>query len=277
MGRLTPDKMGYNMPVIAPLYRPPQGIVHSFRNQEIAMVVYEADEKAVLDILPPGVEPTNSPPQLNAWIARAGLVTGGRDNPVGGYDELQIAIHVTYEGQRYVYIPYFYISPSPGSRSDILGYIRHVRGYPAKTAWITFEKDLGQYIGCVERPKRKRLATLTVQPEVSCAPEDIPMGKEPGLLMKLLPNTIEGEPPSVCELAQFSYNWAPKADLSYQGSGTLTFDSPTDIDPLYKLAPTRILSAWYFVVDADIPQGKVVKNYLEDWKKAPTKARKRSS
>lgn len=264
MGRLSLSDMGHTVSVRPPVNRPTKGLVHSCRDQEIAMVVFEADEDAVLDLLPPEVEPAESPPQLNAWVSRIPFVAGGSDIGVGSYEEFQIAIYVTYQQQRHAYIAYYYVSPSPdGARTEILRYSRHVRGYPAKSAWITFEKDLGQHVGCVERPKGKRLATLTVQPECACQSESLPMGQYPGMLTKLIPAVEHGRPPAVCELIQFRYNWMPKSGRSFQGSGTLSFDSPTDIDPVYRLAPTRILSAWHVVVDSDMKQGRVLKNLLE--------------
>jgi len=271
MGKLTLDKMGLTMPVMAPIYgwsrwRGKSHIKH-YRNLEIAMVVFEADEDAVLDILPPDVEPANSPPRCNAWVSRAAFVNDG----IGGYDELEIVIYAKYKGETYAYVPKVYVSPCPeGSRSEIIANGEELGGCQPRNAWITLESDLGQMIGCVERPKGKRLVTLTVQPEVLCRPEDIPMGEHhPGLLLRYIPNTEAGKPPAVCELLQFKYTWAPKINFAYLGSGSLTFDSPSDIDPLYKLGPTRIVSAMYYAVDTDIPQGIkgcTLKNYLEDWK-----------
>ena len=46
-----------------------------------------------------------------------------------------------------------------------------------------------------------------------------------------------------------------------EGVGSLTFDSPSEEDPWYKLKPTRILGAYYMEFSAQTELPRVLKDF----------------
>jgi len=50
----------------------------------------------------------------------------------------------------------------------------------------------------------------------------------------------------------------------WAGRASVTMDSPSEIDPLHDLAPTRMLSGFYGTFDWTLPQGRQVKDYLAE-------------
>jgi len=42
-------------------------------------------------------------------------------------------------------------------------------------------------------------------------------------------------------------------------------DSPSEVDPWYRLAPQKVLMGWYMKRDLDIPHGELVHNYLDEY------------
>ena len=48
----------------------------------------------------------------------------------------------------------------------------------------------------------------------------------------------------------------------WAGRATVTMDSPSEMDPLHDLTPTKMLGGFYGTFDWTLPHGRVVKNYL---------------
>lgn len=92
----------------------------------------------------------------------------------------------------------------------------------------------------------------------------------PALTLRRVPNSSLGsELPSICELIRTDYSAAPVLSAGgrpelWAGRCSVTMDSASEFDPLYKMAPTRTLGAIYGVADFTLPLGSPVKDYLAE-------------
>jgi acetoacetate decarboxylase len=92
----------------------------------------------------------------------------------------------------------------------------------------------------------------------------------PALTLRRVPNSRLGAGlPSICELIRTDYSAAPVLSASgtpelWAGRCSVTMDSASEFDPLYKMAPKRMLGAVYAVTDITLPLGTPVKDYLAE-------------
>jgi acetoacetate decarboxylase len=92
----------------------------------------------------------------------------------------------------------------------------------------------------------------------------------PALTLRRVPNSRLGaELPSICELIRTDYSMTPVLSAGgtpelWAGRCSVTMDSASEFDPLYKMAPTRMLGAVYGVADVTLPLGTPVKDYLAE-------------
>ena len=79
------------------------------------------------------------------------------------------------------------------------------------------------------------------------------------LSLRVIPSPDGGQEPSLAELIEVP----PDSKLidAWEGTGSLTFDSPSEIDPWHRLAVKRIVSAVYRRYDTVLHPGKVIKRY----------------
>ena len=98
--------------------------------------------------------------------------------------------------------------------------------------------------------------------------EDLPV-----LSTRIIPNSEADKPPSVAELVRLDveahiHNSADGTPKLWRGRGSVTMDSPSQVDPWYLLAPVEILDGYFGIYDFDLYHGKVVRDYLSediDW------------
>ena len=241
-GRLTKDKFGTSMPVDTPLYsRPPI----YYKNVEELAFTYETNEDAVLDILPEGLELTNTP------IATV-LIRRYPFSTLGPYEEAILGIGCAYQGKPRFYIPHILVN------SDVpMVAGREIWGYPKKFAHITLQMEGDLIIGTVERPQGNRICTGIVRPENPVKIVDTE--KIPGLSLRIIPSPEGNTKPSLAELVEVLTDNAPIE--AYSGQGFLQFNSISDVDPWYKFHVKRLISAVYRRFDQILPFGKVIKRY----------------
>jgi len=241
-GRLTREKYGYSMPVDAPLFcKPPI----YYKNAEAIAFAYETDEDSAADILPEGLELT-SPPTASVLFLRYPFST------LGVYDEVILGLSCTWQGSPRFYIAHIVVN------SDVpLAAGREIWGYPKKFAEITFQKERDLILGAMERPKDNRICTGVIRPE---APLELVEGEPvPSLSLRVIPGAEEGAAPSVMELIEVP----PQSTTieAWQGSGSLQFDSTSDLDPWHKIEVRQMLTAIYRRYDFVLNYGRVIKRY----------------
>lgn len=241
------------------LYPPPP---YLYRGVEDIFVSYEATPEGVDSLLPPGVEAADDPPLCTAWARWTPFST------FGPYHEAYVVIRVEFEGETYLYQPFIFTD------SEVpLAAGREIWGYAKKLAVMErSERGPGvsygeQMVFIVERPARKRIMTVCLACDELADPKE--MESLPVLSMRLIPNSEANKPPSVAELIRLDveahlHRSADGTRQLWTGRGSVTMDSPSEVDPWYRVAPVRILQGWFGRFDFDLHHGKVVHDYLMD-------------
>ena len=240
-------------------YRPPP---YLYRGVEDIFVEYTADGAAVRSLLPPGVEPADDPPVCIAWARWVAW------SSFGPYHESYIMVRANFEGQTYIYQPFIF---TDNEIPLVAG--REIWGYSKKLA--VMERSYGgagtpfgeQAVFTVERPAGKRIMTVSIACDELQDPAEL--DDLPVLSTRIIPNSEAGKPPSVAELVRLdveahihpSANGTPKL---WRGRGSVTMDSPSQVDPWYLLRPVEIVQGYFGIFDFDLPHGKVVHDYLAD-------------
>jgi acetoacetate decarboxylase len=252
-------KSGFDLPVSGPLYPDPP---YYYRGARIVLGVYEARADRIARHLPPGVTPLEDPPVCIAWVCHYPFTT------FGTYNEAIFLVRVAFEGDGYSYCPFIYVDAEAPMAAG-----REVWGWPKKFAELRFDfggAGMGyreQFMYTVERPAGKRLVTVNMSPERPAKPEEL--GGLPMLTLRKIPNSEPGKLPSVCELvrtdvAMTVHRSADGSPDLWAGRASVTMDSPSEMDPLHDLAPTRMIGGFYGTFDWTLPLGKSVKDYLAD-------------
>lgn len=249
---------GFSQPWAGPLYAEPP---FYYREGRVILALWEADSARVATILPQGVEPLEDPVVCIAWVSTFPFST------FGPYNEAVLIVRVQLEGQGYHYTPFLYVDNEAPLAAG-----REIWGFCKKFADIRF--DYGgqgpgyreQFLFTVDRPANKRLLTVNL----SCdRPGDVgELPRLPLLSLRKIPNCEAGKPPSICELVRTDLELVVNRTADgtpnlWAGRCSVTMDSPSEHDPLYKMAPTRWLGGFYGTFDWTLPQGRSVKNYLE--------------
>jgi acetoacetate decarboxylase len=129
-------------------------------------------------------------------------------------------------------------------------------GYRTPTEGAPFSEQL---LFPVERPAGQRLLTLSMLPERPAAPEEVTI--LPALTVRRVPNSRLGvDLPSVCELVRTDFTVDPVISANgtpelWSGRCSLSFDTCSEFDPLYKMPPRNVLGAIYGLVDLTLPLG----------------------
>jgi len=250
---------GFDLPVSGPLYPDPP---YYYRGAKIVLGIYEAATERVIRHLPPGVTPLEDPAVCIAWVCNYPFTT------FGTYNEAIMLVRVCFEGEGYSYCPFIYVDAEAPMAAG-----REVWGWPKKFADLSFEFGgtgkgyREQFMYTVERPAGKRILTVNMMPERLAQPEEL--GGLPMLTLRKIPNSEAGKLPSVCELVRtevaMTVNRAADGspDL-WAGRASVTMDSPSEMDPLYDLAPTRMIGGFYGTFDWTLPQGRVMRDYVAE-------------
>jgi len=250
----------YSMPIGgAHLYPPPP---YLYRDVEDIFVAFEANREAVESLLPPHVTAASDPPVCFAWARWVPFST------FGPYHEAYMMIQATFKGDNYLYQPFIFTDAEPALAAG-----REIWGYAKKLA--VMERHQGgcgspfgeQMVFTVERPKGKRIMTVSIACDRLGDPNELPTF--PALSVRLIPNCEPGKPPSVAELVclrakgirHVSADGTPQL---WEGRASVTMDSPSEVDPWYKLAPTKIMKGWFTRRDFALPHGESVHNYLDE-------------
>ncbi len=251
-------KRHFSMPLGGPMYEAPP---YPFRGVQDLMIRYEADSAAVMELLPPHLEPADDPVICTSWARWVPF------SAFGPYHEAFVMVDVMLHGTRYMYQPSILVD------NDIpLGAGREIWGYAKKIAVI--EHNWGgddmpymeQLLLTVERPRGQRLMTASMVCDRKASPDEL--AESPVLSYRHIPSAETAERPSVSELVRLDVTGAlhKSADGSpelYAGRAALTLAS-TAADSWHQLAPVRILGGFFAVVDFDLNFGRVVHDYLKD-------------
>jgi len=246
---------GYSMPLDSPLY---DESPWEYDNCE-AIAAFVALDETAEGLLPEGLEPYSKPIQGGYWISHYPFST------LGEYYEALLVIQVKdFNGNMGYYIPYIYVTNDAALAAG-----REVVGAPKKLAHIDLQKEYNTITGVLERPKGKRLLTVTMFPNARAEGPliDAILPRETPLLsLRVIPSLKGGKP----EIAQL-ISWAAVIDFHkdtqgrqklWVGPASVTYDSPSAVDPIHELKIIETITALYFKFDMALITREIQKNYV---------------
>ncbi|MHB8490888.1 MAG: acetoacetate decarboxylase family protein [Solirubrobacteraceae bacterium] len=243
-------------PLDSPLYEfdPLRGVEYWGCRTLVALFTVTGD---LAGLLPEGLQAVGENPLGMVLIAEYGGSTLGR------YSELTSLVQVrTEDGMLAMYVPYIYVTNDAALAAG-----REVIGAPKKLAAIEIANECDVVQGTLERPAGKRLATLTVKPSRRLDPAVLGTAIPPGtpcLSLRHLPAPPGGT--FVHELVQWSselflHSDANGEQCAFTGPGSLTYDSPSAIDPVHRLGVGTLIATAYMEFDMRLTAGRVVRSY----------------
>ncbi len=242
------------IPFDSPLYDVEGEI--EYRNCE-GITAFFTIEGDMSDLLPEGLKPLSDPAQGGIWIAHYPFST------LGEYYEFLSVIQVQdTRGDIGYYIPYIYVTNDAALAAG-----REIAGAPKKLAKIELKKEYDVVQGILERPSGKRLVTFTMKPNYKASYDFISviLPKPTHLLsVRHLP-PINGKG-GVTQLVKWYadidfHSNASGEKVIYSGTASLTYDSPSEIDPVHKIKIGEILTAIYFQFDMKLGFTDILKEY----------------
>ncbi|HYW03007.1 MAG TPA: acetoacetate decarboxylase family protein [Gammaproteobacteria bacterium] len=242
------------IPFDSPLYQvdPDRGIEYIGCEGLMAMFSIAGD---VSPLLPEGLEPASSPAVGGVWYADYPFST------VGIYREFLTIIQVRDEhGETGSYVPYIYVTNDAGMAAG-----REILGAPKKLAGINLRSELGIVQGELERPATKRLATMTLKPSTRLDPSfmgEFLDGPSPMYSVRHLP-PVGGEG-GVTQLVKWYgevllHRDAGGDPAAFTGPCSLTYDSPSVIDPVHRVAVDEMIAGVYMRFDMHLKLGRVLR------------------
>ena len=206
------------------------------------MIVYEAEESAIREVLPRELEPL--PGNLVAMcFFRCPDVTG-----MGPHDFTMPCIPVRYGDFQGQFIPYLYTS----TEASLTCY-RESQGWPAVLGQTEIKETNGTVSARVVRNGREIISA-----EARVGGDEITsLDFLPVILYKEIPG-IDGQS---CDVAKFVVSTSLLTNLSFRaGAGELKFPDPGD-EPIARLKPLKFSSALFGTLDDLYPETiRVLKN-----------------
>ena len=246
---------GFSMPLDSPLY---DESPWEYDDCEAIAAFVTLDDTAE-ELLPEGLEPYSRPIQGGYWISHYPFST------LGKYYEAVLSIQVAdLKGNMGYYIPYIYVTNDAALAAG-----REVVGAPKKLAYIDLRKEYNTVTGVLERPKGKRLLTITMFPNARAEEpliEAILPRETPLLSLRVIPS-LKGEKPEIAQLI----SWTAVIDLhkdsqgrqkTWVGPASVTYDSPSAVDPIHELKVIETITALYFKFDMALVTREVQKSYV---------------
>ncbi|WP_439371771.1 acetoacetate decarboxylase family protein [Bradyrhizobium sp. DASA03120] len=242
-----PDVKG--IPFDAPLYRGSKGRGSAFLGCQAINLVFSVGHE-VSSLLPKGLVPVANPS-----IAIVG-VASYPSSTVGPYLECYSGIQVRDPGgETGFYIPYIYVTTNDAA----LASGREVLGAPKKLAHITLIREAGLIQGTLERPAGKRLLTLTAQPDerMSSSSQQMFSARTYFYSVRHLPPINERGKGAVTQLVKWCTARTLRRDelgeeVQFTGPTSLTYDSPSIVDPVHNIALGEPVLGTYEEYDAKL-------------------------
>jgi acetoacetate decarboxylase len=243
-------------PFDSPLYEIDEERGVECRNCKAIAVVFTL-KKDPSELVPEGLKPTGNGV---VWFAHYGFST------LGEFKEFVSLVQVEDEvGDRGYYMPYGYVTTDAALAAS-----RELTGAPKKLARIELVQELDVVQGILERPAGKRLVTVTLKPTARALGKELVEAFLPkrtylySIRNLVLSRSAKG---GVTQLTQLT-KWYIDVDLHvdprgesvlFTGPASVTYDSPSAIDPVHKLEVDTIISGAYLECDMKINVAEVLK------------------
>jgi Acetoacetate decarboxylase len=222
--------------------RPP----YPYRDARSITAVFTVEGTGIEEFLPPGVEVADPEPLA--------LITASHypQSAFGRYNEFWLYVRVTFKGERFMYCVAMYTDSEKATASG-----RELWGFPKKMAQMSLRQESGQWIFRAERPADHCMLTLSFIEEDDQESEMLAEVSLPTLSLRLIPHfTGEGEPDIAQLLATDNKKRLRQSSLGTderrRGRAFVSWNS-TIADPFGPFTPRKMLSAWFFNYDTDVP------------------------
>lgn len=249
-GRLTPGRFGFSMPPTDPPFDSPP---YYYRGLEMMAFAYETDDEAAADILPEGLV-------LSASPAVAQLIfTNFHFSTLGAYREAILGLSCLWEGEPVTYCTNLIVTNEVGLMGG-----REPYGFPKLLGEVNWVKEHEIISAHVERPTGTRICSGVMRPRDILRPEDVVT--PPLVTLKIIPSPEEGAPPEVAELVSTPLDFqlivgSDGRGEGFSGPGSVHFETPSAVDPWYRLPPRRMLAASWGRYNFVLPYGTVLTRY----------------
>lgn len=233
------------IPLDAPLYEVESERGGEYWNCEGITVLFTV-AGPVTDLLPEGLAPTADPPVGGVMFYRCGAST------MGPYlEEMSFLLARTEGGKTGVYVPYIYVTTDVALAAG-----REAMGYPKKLADIRLTRWSDLVQGTLERPPGKRLVTVTMKPfdRLDAATREALVEDEVSVFtLRDMPG-LDGHG-GLTQLFESSFETRSRKDargndIVFTGPVSVTYDSPSVIDPVHNLQIREIIAGIYREFDA---------------------------
>jgi acetoacetate decarboxylase len=220
------------LPFLKPLYAPPP---YQYIDDVVLMIVYEAEEQAIREVLPRELEPLPGNTVVMCFFL-CPEVTG-----MGAHNFTMPCIPVRFGDFIGQFVPYLYTSTDAS-----LACYREGQGWPAVMGQTEITEAQGTVRARLLRNGREIIsATARVEGEAITTLDFLPV-----ILYKEIPG-IDGKS---CDAAYFLTSTSLLTNLHFQaGHGELHFPEPGD-EPISRLKPVKVLSALYGTLDDLYPE-----------------------
>lgn len=251
MGKMTVDRYGQSGPAISPLYNIPLLV----RNATHLLYRFEADPDAVEDILPEHCE-LNSRPAVVSCLIQS---TEHQSFPYGGH---YVFPECVFEDNLYGF-EYFLMVDTDSALSSG----REFWGDSKKICHTEVVWDGTEVYTSCQRPKGLTLLSTHFRLDSQIGEDELP-DFPPGLCLKMIPSAEEAAPLACHQYVKDNVRLDPRVDALgrpeiYKGVGSVMMPSETDVWPIYRLRPIRMLDAFMIRGDADFGYGEILKDFTE--------------
>ena len=219
-------------PFLKPLYGYPP---YQYTGDVVLMIVYEADEAAIREVLPRELEPLPGNVVAMCFFLCPD-VTG-----IGPHTFTMPCIPVRYGDYQGQFVPYLYTSTDASLAS-----YREIQGWPAVLGETEITEADGQVKARVTRNGHEIIrASAQVGGETITSMDFLPV-----ILYKEIPS-FDGQR---CDAAYFVASTSRFTNLNFKtGTGEFGFPDPGD-DPIARLKPLKFISALYGTLDDFYPE-----------------------
>ncbi|MBW2623199.1 MAG: acetoacetate decarboxylase family protein, partial [Deltaproteobacteria bacterium] len=172
---------------------------------------------------------------------------------LGPYEEAILGIPCTWQGEPRFYIPHIVVNSDIPQVAGLEIWV-----FPKKMAHISLDKEMDLVFGSMERPKGHRICSAGMRLE-GPAEDAEPNTESYSAALRIIPSPEKDAEPSLAELIETHTKTTVLE--AWQGTGWISFDSQSMVDPWHKLEVKTVVNTTYRVYDQILGHGKVIKRY----------------
>jgi acetoacetate decarboxylase len=226
-GQLTKAKMGYSMPVDAPLYEP---FPLFYEDTRILLFPYLTDAKRAAALVPAPLDVVTVDPEGTLALAEMIFARYPFSN-IGAYNEVAQTVAVTYKGETGAYAVRLHVTNDQALTAG-----REIGGFPKKMGAISFVEG-EVFASALECP-----AGVPV-----CSAEMAPLQPIPWLTelpvtyfsLRVIPNPEDVTSPSLTEIVRSV--WKLEEGRFWSARGTVAFSGASSLNPYDALPVEKAL------------------------------------